>query len=354
MSVYLKDMLSVIKELDIDAMKVSEKRWNNIAKPLNGLGLLEEVVIKIAGITRNPNVNLKKRAVVVMCADNGVVEEGVTQTGQEVTAIVAANMVKGETSVNNMAKCVNVDVIPVDIGIARDMYIDGLIEKKLMYGTKNMTKEPAMTKYTAIEAVECGIKIVKDLKDKGYGIIATGEMGIGNTTTSSAIAAVLLDRNVEEVTGRGAGLSSSGLDKKINSIKKAIEINNPEKEDPIDVLSKVGGLDIAGLVGVFIGGAALNIPLVIDGFISAVAALVAVKICPKVKGYIIPSHLSKEPAAIAIMEELNLKPFIDCNMCLGEGTGAVAVMPLLDMAMTVYKNMSTFEEINIDKYKPLS
>ena len=179
-------------------------------------------------------------------------------------------------------------------------------------------------------------------------------MGIGNTTTSSAIAAVLLDRNVEEVTGRGAGLSSSGLDKKINSIKKAIEINNPEKEDPIDVLSKVGGLDIAGLVGVFIGGAALNIPIVIDGFISAVAALVAVKICPKVKGYIIPSHLSKEPAAIAIMEELNLKPFIDCNMCLGEGTGAVAVMPLLDMAMTVYKNMSTFEEINIDKYKPLS
>ena len=342
MSVYLKDMLSVIKELDIDAMKVSEKRWNNIAKPLNGLGLLEEVVIKIAGITRNPNVNLKKRAVVVMCADNGVVEEGVTQTGQEVTAIVAANMVKGETSVNNMAKCVNVDVIPVDIGIARDMYIDGLIEKKLMYGTKNMTKEPAMTKYTAIEAVECGIKIVKDLKDKGYGIIATGEMGIGNTTTSSAIAAVLLDRNVEEVTGRGAGLSSSGLDKKINSIKKAIEINNP------------GGLDIAGLVGVFIGGAALNIPIVIDGFISAVAALVAVKICPKVKGYIIPSHLSKEPAAIAIMEELNLKPFIDCNMCLGEGTGAVSVMPLLDMAMTVYKNMSTFEEINIDKYKPLS
>ena len=301
MSVYLKDMLSVIKELDIDAMKVSEKRWNNIAKPLNGLGLLEEVVIKIAGITRNPNVNLKKRAVVVMCADNGVVEEGVTQTGQEVTAIVAANMVKGETSVNNMAKCVNVDVIPVDIGIARDMYIDGLIEKKLMYGTKNMTKEPAMTKYTAIEAVECGIKIVKDLKDKGYGIIATGEMGIGNTTTSSAIAAVLLDRNVEEVTGRGAGLSSSGLDKKINSIKKAIEINNPEKE-----------------------------------------------------GYIIPSHLSKEPAAIAIMEELNLKPFIDCNMCLGEGTGAVSVMPLLDMAMTVYKNMSTFEEINIHKYKPLS
>ena len=287
MSVYLKDMLSVIKELDIDAMKVSEKRWNNIAKPLNGLGLLEEVVIKIAGITRNPNVNLKKRAVVVMCADNGVVEEGVTQTGQEVTAIVAANMVNGETSVNNMAKCVNVDVIPVDIGIAKDMYIDGLIEKKLMYGTKNMTKEPAMTKYTAIEAVECGI-------------------------------------------------------------------NNPEKEDPIDVLSKVGGLDIAGLVGVFIGGAALNIPIVIDGFISAVAALVAVKICPKVKGYIIPSHLSKEPAAIAIMEELNLKPFIDCNMCLGEGTGAVAVMPLLDMAMTVYKNMSTFEEINIDKYKPLS
>lgn len=354
MSIYLKDVLSSIKELDKDAMEMSQKRWNSIAKPLNSLGLLEEVVIKMAGITRNPNIDIKKRAVVVMCADNGVVEEGVTQTGQEVTAIVAENMVKGDTSVDNMAKCANVDVIPVDIGIARDMHIDGLIENKLMYGTNNMTKEPAMAKDTAIEAIECGIRIVKDLKDKGYGIIATGEMGIGNTTTSSAIAAVLLSRDVEEVTGRGAGLSSIGLDKKINAIKKAIEINKPKKEDPIDVLSKVGGLDIAGLVGVFIGGAALNIPLVIDGFISAVAALVAVKICPAVKSYIIPSHLSKEPAAIAIMKELNLKPFIDCNMCLGEGTGAVAIIPLLDMALSVYGNMSTFEEINVDKYEPLS
>ena len=223
MSIYLKDILSSIKELDKDAMEMSQKRWNSIAKPLNSLGLLEEVVIKMAGITRNPNIDIKKRAVVVMCADNGVVEEGVTQTGQEVTAIVAENMVKGDTSVDNMAKCANVDVIPVDIGIARDMHIDGLIENKLMYGTNNMTKEPAMAKDTAIEAIECGIRIVKDLKDKGYGIIATGEMGIGNTTTSSAIAAVLLSRDVEEVTGRGAGLSSIGLDKKINAIKKAID-----------------------------------------------------------------------------------------------------------------------------------
>ena len=185
MSIYLKDILSSIKELDKDAMEMSQKRWNSIAKPLNSLGLLEEVVIKMAGITRNPNIDIKKRAVVVMCADNGVVEEGVTQTGQEVTAIVAENMVKGDTSVDNMAKCANVDVIPVDIGIARDMHIDGLIENKLMYGTNNMTKEPAMAKDTAIEAIECGIRIVKDLKDKGYGIIATGEMGIGNTTTST-------------------------------------------------------------------------------------------------------------------------------------------------------------------------
>lgn len=354
MSIYLQDMLSTIKDLDRDAMKVAKKRWNSIAKPLNSLGLLEEVIINIAGITRNPDVNFKKRAVVVMCADNGVVEEGVTQTGQEVTAIVAENMVKGNTSVDNMAKCANIDVIPVDIGIVRDMHIDGLIENKLMYGTRNMTKEPAMTKDTAIEAIEYGIKIVKDLKNKGYGIIATGEMGIGNTTTSSAITSVLLSKNVEEVTGRGAGLSSRGLDNKINAIKKAIKVNNPNKEDAIDVLSKVGGLDIAGLVGVFIGGAAFNMPIIIDGFISAVAALVAVKICPIIKDYIIPSHLSKEPAAIAIMQELNLKPFIDCNMCLGEGTGAVAVIPLLDMALSVYSNMSTFEEIKVDKYELLS
>ena len=354
MSIYLKDILSSIKELDKDAMEMSQKRWNSIAKPLNSLGLLEEVVIKMAGITRNPNINIKKRAVVVMCADNGVVEEGVTQTGQEVTAIVAENMVKGDTSVDNMAKCANVDVIPVDIGIARDMHIYGLIENKLMYGTNNMTKEPAMAKDTAIEAIECGIRIVKDLKDKGYGIIATGEMGIGNTTTSSAIAAVLLSRDVEEVTGRGAGLSSIGLDKKINAIKKAIEINKPKKEDPIDVLSKVGGLDIAGLVGVCIGGALYHVPIVLDGVISMVAALLAERIVPGTKDYLIPSHKGKEPAMGRLAKELNVEPVIDANMALGEGTGAVMMFSLLDIALSVYQNRTTFSDINIEQYERFS
>lgn len=348
----INETIAAVRPLDQQIMEKAKKRWDSIAKPLHSLGKMEDLIIQIAGITGKFNVDIHKKALISMCADNGVVEEGVTQTGQEVTAIVADNFVRGTSTVCVMCQECGVDMKPVDIG----MVTDALARRdlKVAYGTRNMAKGPAMTREQAEQAIRAGIAMAEELKGQGYQILATGEMGIGNTTTSSAIAAVLLSRDVEEVTGRGAGLSSIGLDKKINAIKKAIEINKPKKEDPIDVLSKVGGLDIAGLVGVFIGGAALNIPLVIDGFISAVAALVAVKICPAVKSYIIPSHLSKEPAAIAIMKELNLKPFIDCNMCLGEGTGAVAIIPLLDMALSVYGNMSTFEEINVDKYEPLS
>ena len=262
-------------------------------------------------------------------------------------------MVKGDTSVDNMAKCANVDVIPVDIGIARDMHIDGLIENKLMYGTNNMTKEPAMAKDTAIEAIECGIRIVKDLKDKGYGIIATGEMGIGNTTTSSAIAAVLLSRDVEEVTGRGAGLSTSGLTKKISAIHQAIQVNQPDPADGIDVLAKVGGFDLAGMAGLFLGGAAEGIPVVIDGIISEAAALAAYVICPNCVNYMIASHLSKEPAAQMILSKLGLDAMLDCEMHLGEGTGALTLFPILDLACVVYNSMSTFEEASIEQYEHL-
>lgn len=354
MSNFLEYVLKSIKPLDKKEMLLAKKRWNSIAKPLNSLGLLEDVIVKIAGITRDCNVNLDKRAVVVMCADNGVVEEGVSQSGQEITAIVTENFIKGNTTVALMSKVANVDIIPVDIGVYKDIDVKGVINKKLMYGTKNFTKEPAMTKEVAVKAIEIGINMVKELKEKGYRIIATGEMGIGNTTTSSAMTAVLLEKAVEEVTGRGAGLSTVGLNKKINAIKKAIEINKPDKDDAIDVLSKIGGLDIAGLTGVFIGGAAYNIPIIVDGFISSVAALTAVKICPMVKEYLIGSHLSKEPASLALTEYLDLKSFINCNMCLGEGTGAVSIIPLLDMALEVYNKMSTFDEIEVEEYKPLS
>ena len=230
----------------------------------------------------------------------------------------------------------------------------GDLGAKIAYGTDNMLKGPAMTRENAVKAIEIGISLVKHMKNCGYDIIATGEMGIGNTTTSSAIASVLLNEPVESVTGKGAGLTSSGLERKIQVIKESIKLNSPNANDPLDVLSKVGGYDIAGLVGVFIGGAVYNIPIVIDGFISAVAALVASRIEPKTIQYMIPSHVSKEPAGKMLLDALALKPFITCEMCLGEGSGAVALFPILDMACTVYNKMSSFDDIGIEEYKPLS
>lgn len=333
-----------------DSEALSQRRWNEIAKPIHGLGKLEDVIIKIAGMTKNSQVTLGKKALVIMCADNGVVEEGVTQTGQEVTAIVANNFLTGVTTANILCSKANTDIYPVDIGVYADTKI---INKKIAYGTKNMTKGPAMTRAQAIRAIETGINMVFMLKEKGYEIIATGEMGIGNTTTSSAMAAVMLDVSAETVTGAGAGLSAQGIIRKVETIKKAIAVNQPDRKDMIDVLAKVGGLDIAGLVGVFLGGMVTRTPIVIDGVISAVAAFVATSMNSGAKDFMIASHISKEPAARLILERLDLPTYIDCNMCLGEGTGAVALFPLLDMAVAVYNGMNSFQEIHIEEYKPL-
>lgn len=360
----LEEILKNIEDIDEKSMDEADRRWDSIAKPLKSLGLLEGAIIKIAGIIKNSRVSLDKKALIIMCADNGVVEEGVTQTGQEVTANVTENFTDEKATVSIMSKSIGVDVFPVDIGIYRDM--DGalkedeeikpfnILNRKIAYGTDNMLKGPAMTRENAVKAIEIGISLVKHMKNCGYDIIATGEMGIGNTTTSSAIASILLNEPVESVTGKGAGLTSSGLERKIQVIKESIKLNSPNANDPLDVLSKVGGYDIAGLVGVFIGGAVYNIPIVIDGFISAVAALVASRIEPKTIQYMIPSHVSKEPAGKMLLDALALKPFITCEMCLGEGSGAVALFPILDMACTVYNKMSSFDDIGIEEYKPLS
>lgn len=360
----LKEVIERINELDKGSMDEAIRRWDSIAKPLKSLGLLEEAIIKIAGITKSSKVSLDKKALIIMCADNGVVEEGITQTGMEVTASVTENFTNEKATVSIMSKSIGVDVFPVDIGIYRDMdYALGedeeiisfrVLNRKIAYGTDNILRGPAMSRENAIKAIETGVKLVCNMKKCGYNIIATGEMGIGNTTTSSAIASVLLNKPVEEVTGKGAGLTLKGLERKIYVIKQSIKLNSPNLNDPIDVLSKVGGYDIAGLVGVFIGGAIYNIPIVIDGFISAVAALVASKIEPKTIEYMLSSHVSKEPAGKMILDVLDLKPFITCEMCLGEGSGAVALLPILDMACNVYNKMSSFNDIGIDEYKPLS
>lgn len=344
------EIIELKRPLCKKSQALSKKHWDEIAKPLHGLGKLEDVVIKIAGMTASSEIQLDKKALVVMCADNGVVEEGVTQTGAEVTAVVAGNFLTGQTTASILCKQAHTDVFPVDIGVAADTPI---INKKIAYGTQNITTGPAMTRVQAIRAIETGIEMVAELTKQGYKIIATGEMGIGNTTTSSAITAVLLDLPVETVTGTGAGLSSQGMSRKIAAVKKAIVINQPDRNDLIDVVAKVGGLDIAGLVGVFLGGMAARTPIVIDGVISAVAAFVAAGLHPDAKNFMIASHISKEPAAQIILEQLDLPAYITCDMCLGEGTGAVTLFPLLDMAIAVYNGMPSFQEIQVEEYKPL-
>lgn len=347
----LDQMLRQINPSDQTAMAQCQARWNRVAHPLHSLGKLEEYLIKIAGIIGSPQLDLSRKALVVMCADNGVVAEGVTQTGQEVTAQVAENFLKMECSAAIMSKVVGADVFAIDIGVYRDTNI---IQKKIAYGTKNMTKTRAMTREQTKRAIMVGIDQVRELKEQDYQIIATGEMGIGNTTTSSAVASVLLQQPVARMTGRGAGLNDEGLDRKITAIQTAIDLHHPDQNDVVEVLSCVGGLDIAGLVGVFLGGAIHQIPVVIDGFISSVACLCAARLAPQTLQYVLPSHCSKEPASQLILQALGLDHALNLEMHLGEGTGAIALFPLLDLSLAVYNQMSTFEDVQIDAYEELS
>ena len=347
----LKQKTEEIRPAHRPSMEAAWRHWKTVGKPLNSLGKLEDAVVRMAGIRETADYTIGKKALIIMCADNGVVAEGVTQTGQEVTAIVAENFTRRATSVCLMAEIAGVDLFPVDIGMASDVEAVTKPEYKVMSGTKDILLEAAMSRSQAARAVLTGLNIAEKLVKEGYNLLATGEMGIGNTTTSSAVASVLLEQDVEKMTGRGAGLSTEGLNRKIAVIRRAIEMHQPDKEDVLDVLSKVGGLDIAGLTGVFLGGALSRTPVLIDGFISSVAALCAAKLCPAAADSMMPSHRSGEPAGGLVLDELGLSPFIDCHMSLGEGSGAVAAVPLLEMGLAVYRDMSTFDEIHVDQYE---
>ena len=281
-----------------------------------------------------------------------MVAEGVTQSGQEVTALVAWSIADGSANVNLMASAAKTEVFAVDMGMANDVNHSALINRRIAHGTKNMALEPAMTREQAIHAIQAGIDLVGEMKARGYAMIATGEMGIGNTTTSSALAATLLNLPAETVTGRGAGLSDTGLQRKIWAIERAITVNRPDPQDPLDVLSKLGGLDICGMAGLFIGGAIHGVPVIIDGFISAVAALMAQRLCLGADIAMLPSHCSDEPAARRVLAALNKTPILFANMRLGEGTGGVCLLPLLDMALAVYGGGATFAHVGIDAYTP--
>ncbi len=348
----LKELQKKISPVCLEASEASRHKWDSIAKPLKGLGYLEEMVTKIGGLTGDADVSLDKRCVLVMCADNGVVEEGVTQTDASVTALMAGNIRDHMSSVCLMAGHINVDAFAVDMGM--NVRVEGVIDKHLGNGTNNMTNGPAMSPEQASKAIETGIELVREFKDKGYKIIATGEMGIGNTTSSSAMTACLLGLPVDLVTGRGAGLSDSGLKKKIDAIERAIRINKPDPSDPMDVLAKVGGFDIGAMAGLYIGGAIYRVPVVIDGLISSVAALTAKRLCPGCEAAMIPSHTSKEPAAEAVLKELGLYAPINAGLKLGEGTGAICMISLLDMALSVYKDSISFNNAGVEQYEDFS
>lgn len=326
-------------------------RLDAIAKPLDGLGQFEKLLVQIAGITGTDEIRIDKRAILAMCADNGIVAEGVTQTSGDVTAIVAVNMATGRSSVNRMAAVGGTEVFATDVGIATEVNCDNLRNRKVRKGTADFLRETAMREAEALQAIEEGILWVRECKEQGYQILGTGEMGIGNTTTSTAVGCALLGLTPEEVTGRGAGLDDAGLARKKTVIARAIKKYDLYGKDALTVLRTVGGLDIAGIAGIFIGGALYRVPIVLDGMITAVAALVADRLVPGTRAFMLASHLSKEPITRRIMEELDLHPVIQADLALGEGTGAAMLFPLLDMALTVYRENDSFDEMQIDAYE---
>ena len=350
----------VIHKPDEKTYAGSKDRWDSIAKPIDGLGDLEEMISRIAAMQGKIIPDISRRALVVMCADNGVVSEGVTQCDKSVTLDVAKLLCKGQSSVCVMTEGTDVDIIPVDIGIDSDEVIPGIRNKKVCRGTGNIATEPAMSPDQCLRALEAGMEIMEICARKGYDIVATGEMGIGNTTTSTALLCALTGISPGEVTGRGAGLTDEGLDRKIRVIEQALKLHGldagcgiSDPESAFEALQKVGGLDIAGLAGLFIGGAKHRIPVVTDGLISAVAALTAECLVPGTAAYMLASHTGRERGTGRVLERLGLKAVIDADLALGEGTGAVMLFPMLDMAMSLYLNGMRFDDTGIDAYERL-
>jgi len=341
----LRRTVEGIRPLDTRLMKEAQNRLNNLTKPKGSLGRLEELARRIVGITGKESPPLDKKVIFTMASDHGVTEEKISLFPQEVTAQMVENFLRGGAAINVLAKEAGAKIVVVDMGVARDLPPhSNLIIKKVGYGTKNIARGPAMSKSEVTKSVKAGIDVLEDeLKTSGIDIIGTGDMGIGNTTPSSAIIACITGSRVEDVTGRGTGIGDERLRNKIRVIKKALEINRPNPEDPLDVLSKVGGYEIAGLAGCILAAASHRIPVVIDGFISSASALIAVKIAPLVKD----SHKSAEKGHQIALEYLGQTPLLDLNMRLGEGTGAVLGMGLADLSIKILTGMATFDEAGV-------
>lgn len=329
---------------------LAQQKLDNLTKPVGSLGRLEELARQIAGITGNICPVLDKKCIFTMAADHGVVAEGISAYPSEVTPQMVYNFLSGGAAINVLSKHVGAEVIVVDMGVACDLKKnDALIVKKIGYGTRNMAKGPAMTLEEAAASVMAGIEIVQEYAGKGVKIIGTGDMGIGNTTSSSAIVSVIAGVDAEMVTGYGTGLDDKGLLHKIKVIEKSISINDPDPNNGLDILSKIGGFEIGGIAGLIIGSAYMKIPVVIDGFISGAGAMIAEKICPKSREYMIASHQSVEKGHRIMMDALGIKPLFNLDMRLGEGTGAALGISLAEASVKVLNEMATFKEAGVSE-----
>jgi len=342
-----KDLLKIISEiedLDHEALKLAKERQAKLAKPPGSLGELEEISIKFAGITGKVKNSVEKKRIIVLCADNGIIEEGVSCTPRSVTASQAVNMTKFRTGMSSMAHHFSCDVQVVDMGIADPYDCDKVLNRCISKGTKNFLKEDAMTRSDAIKAILTGIELAKMAKEDGINVIGVGEMGIGNTSTSSAVLGALSGKDIEEITGRGGGLTDEAFLNKKRVLKEALDLRKPNPNDVVDVISKVGGLDIAAMCGVFLGCARYRIPVVIDGFISVVAALCAKRLCEKASDYMFASHFSFEPGYIIALNELAISSYLKLNMRLGEGSGCVIAFQVIEAALAMMNDMALFGE----------
>lgn len=348
----LEEVLAGIRPGDPAARAAALRWWDSLAKPLGSLGALEAAVTKIAALRGDPDVHLDRRVLFVICADNGVVCQGVSQSDERVTRAVTTALGQGTSTVNYLAAQANCRVVPVDFGVKDLDFTPGVLQEKIKNGTDDCSVGPAMTRAECLRAIEGGIALALDARTQSADLLLTGEMGIGNTTTACAVASVLLDRDPAALVGRGSGLSDAAFCRKIQVLRRAIAVNQPDPADPVEVLAAVGGLDLAALCGLCLGGAYARLPVLLDGFIADTAALCAVRLCPAVQEALLASHVSAEPGARTVLEALGLAPFLTAGLRLGEGSGAVMALPLLDMALAVYHSGHTFGALGIDAYTP--
>ena len=344
----IESIISQIQPLDESAMQAARDRQNMLTKPQGSLGRLEELSVQLAGITGRSMPVIKDKVIITMAGDHGVVAEGVSAYPQEVTPQMVMNFLAGGAAINVLARHVNASVVIVDMGVAADVPANkNLVVKKIAYGTANMSKGPAMTRAQAEESIQSGIEIALSEISKGADIIGTGDMGIGNTTPSAAIACALTNKYPKEIAGRGTGVDDDGLNRKISAIERALDVNKPNANDGLDVLAKVGGFEIGGLAGVMLGAASQRKPVLVDGFISTAAAMIAVTLAPQCKDYLISAHRSKENGHGIMLEWLGLKPLLDLDLRLGEGTGAALGISMAEAACKILSEMATFGEAGV-------